>query len=141
MKTKLILFFLIIAVSANAQLTRKKKYDEAITALNGTEFIQTYKEYKIMVEETMTNFKSMASEFDSYDVEFVKEAYMESKAEFDGIAENLKTDLLDKKTRSFIIDDPERYSKFIAGEVEDAYENFLNNTVSQNFVWDIKNIL
>jgi len=130
MKRLFILIFSLSTFSISAQLKRSAKLDKAIDALNNTEFIDTYKNYKTNVETTIRDFKSMAYDLDPYDVQMVKDSYAESKKEFDAIVENLKVDLIDKKTRNFISDYPDRYTKFIASEVEGSYEFFLNNTVT-----------
>lgn len=130
MKKLLPILLLFVSISVQAQLKRNSKLDKAIEALNSTEFITTYKDYKESVETTIRDFKSMSYDLDPYDIQMVMDAYSETKKEFDSVIENLKVDLIDKKTRNFISDEPHRYTKFIASEVEDAYENFLNNTVT-----------
>ena len=130
MKFKFLLLFLALTLTAQGQIPRKKKLDKAIEALNETKFIQTYKDYKEKVETIIRDFKSEAYSLDAYDVEMVKDEYEKCKDEFDAVAESLKSDLMDKKTREFISNDPDRYTKFIAVEIEQAYENFQHNTVS-----------
>jgi hypothetical protein len=130
MKINLILIFMAFAFTCQGQIKRSKKLDKAIDALNQTEFIKMYKTYKDNVETTIRDFKAEAYVLDAMDVEMVKDSYEQSKLEFDAVAESLKSDLIDKKTREFISNDPDRYTKFIAVEVEKANEHFLHNTAS-----------
>lgn len=101
----------------------------AINALMGTEFVQKYKEYKEIVEVTAGSFKPVAANYDQAEVNRIKFNYETSRAAFDKILMGVKKDLLDKTTREYIATSPDRYTQFIASELEMAMNNYQETVV------------
>ena len=97
---------------------------DAIDALMGTQFVMKYKEYKEIVEVTASSFKPMAANYDQMEVERIKFNYETSRAAFDKILMGVKKDLLDKTTREYIAGNPDRYTQFVASELEMAMNNY-----------------
>ncbi len=103
---------------------REKKMKEAIVALDSTEFVQKYKSYQDEVEKTVGDFKAISSDFSKEDVREVQYAYRTTRDNFNKIIETIKKDLLDKKNRNFMKGNPDRYTQFVASELELAYKNY-----------------
>ena len=126
MKKALILFLLatVSLTGMYAQNKRQQKMQDAIDALMGTQFVMKYKEYKEIVEVTASSFKPMAANYDQMEVERIKFNYETSRAAFDKILMGVKKDLLDKTTREYIAGNPDRYTQFVASELEMAMNNY-----------------
>ncbi len=107
-----------------AQNKREQKMQAAIDALMTTQFVQKYKEYKDIVEVTASSFKPTAASYDQMEVERIKFNYETSRASFDKILMGVKKDLLDKTTREYIVGNPDRYTQFVATELEMAMNNY-----------------
>lgn len=131
MKKALIITFaaLFSFTAAFAQSKREKKMQAAIDALMQTSFVQKYKEYKEIVEVTAGSFKPTANAYDQMEVSRIKFNYETSRAAFDKILLGVKTDLLDKTTREYIVSNPERYTQFVANELEMAMNNYQETVV------------
>lgn len=131
MKKALIITFVALFsfTAAFAQSKREKKMQEAINALMQTQFIQKYKEYKDIVEVTAGSFKPTSSAYDQMEVSRIKFNYETSRAAFDKILLGVKKDLLDKTTREYIVGNPERYTQFVANELEMAMNNYQETVV------------
>lgn len=129
-----ILFLAILIIgstfSLSAQSKKEKKLQQAIDALEGTEFVNSYKECKLRVEKVATDFKLQEEFFEAEDVERVKENYTVSKEEFDLILNNMKKRLMDKKYRNFMIEAPEEYTELISLKLEKAMNNYEANCVN-----------
>ncbi len=110
--------------AAFAQNKREKKMQAAIDALMTTQFVQKYKEYKDIVEVTAGSFKPMSTGYDQMEVSRIKFNYETSRASFDKILNGVKKDLLDKTTREYIASSPDRYTQFVATELEMAMNNY-----------------
>ncbi len=131
MKKALILLLLAAMAlpGAYAQNKRAQKMQGAIDALMTTQFVQKYKEYKEIVESTASGFKPMAANYDQMEVERIKFNYETSRASFDKILQGVKKDLLDKTTREYIAGNPDRYTQFVASELEMAMNNYQETVV------------
>lgn len=129
-KALFLLLALAIALPATfAQNKRESKMQAAIDALMTTQFIQKYKEYKEIVETTAGSFKPMAANYDPMEVNRIKFNYETSRAAFDKILLGVKKDLLDKTTREYIKTSPDRYTQFVASELEMAMNNYQESVV------------
>jgi hypothetical protein len=124
-----LLAFLLLSPAAFSQNKREKKMQAAIDALMGTQFVMKYKEYKEIVETTAGSFKPMAAGYDAMEVERIKFNYETSRAAFDKILMGVKKDLLDKTTREYIAGNPDRYTQFVATELEMAMNNYQESVV------------
>lgn len=124
------LFSLALAAPAFAQ-KREEKMKAAIDALNTTEFIRKYKEYQGAVEKTAADFKVIATDYPTEDVREVQYAYRSTRDNFNKILETVKKDLLDKKTRNFMKQNPDRYTQFVSQELDLAYKTYQNTVVTK----------
>ena len=122
------LLALVLAAPAFGQ-KRERKMQEAIDSLNTTEFVQKYKQYKEVVEMTISNFKAVSSNYELSDVQEVQYGFKTTASNFNKILETIKKDLLDKKTREFIKTSPDRYTQFVAQELDLAYKGFQQTVV------------
>lgn len=122
------LLALVFAAPAFGQ-KRERKMQEAIDSLNTTEFVRKYKEYKELVEMTISNFKAVSSNYEIADVQEVQYGFKTTASNFNKILETIKKDLLDKKTREFIKTSPDRYTQFVAQELDLAYKGFQQTVV------------
>ena len=52
-----------------------------------------------------------------------------SRAAFDKILESIRKDMLDKSTRSYIAENPDRYTHFISNELDMAMNNYQEQVV------------
>jgi hypothetical protein len=131
MKKALFILFSLSLVwpAAFSQNKREKKMQSAIDALMSTQFVQKYKEYKEIVESTAGSFKAVASNYDAREVERIKFNYEASRASFEKILMGVKKDLLDKTTRDYIAGNPDRYTQFVASELEMAMNNYQESVV------------
>ena len=132
MKKALILSLLSLFLFSNegfSQNKRAKKMQEAIDALMATEFIQKYIEYKQMVEITALDFKMQSNNYDPMEVNRISFGYETSRAAFDKILGGIRKDLLDKSTRDYIQQNPDRYTHFVTQELEFAMNNYQEQVV------------
>ncbi|MCB0518270.1 MAG: hypothetical protein H6577_20735 [Lewinellaceae bacterium] len=131
MKKALFIFlaFAISLPSVFSQNKREQKMQAAIDALMTTQFVQKYKEYKDIVEVTAGDFKPISTGYDAAEVGRIKFNYETSRAAFDKILDGVKKDLLDKSTREYIANSPDRYTQFVASELEMAMNNYQETVV------------
>lgn len=132
MKKALILSLLSLFLLSNdlfSQNKREKKMQGAIDALMTTEFIQKYSEYKQLVEMTALDFKTQAEYYDQMEVNRISFGYETSRAAFDKILDGLRKDLLDKSTREYIQQNPDRYTHFVTNELEFAMNNYQEQVI------------
>ncbi len=120
---------LFLFTTAEAQNKREAKMQAAIDALMTTQFVQKYKEYKDIVEVTAGDFKAVSANYDQAEVGRIKFNYESSRASFDKILNGVKKDLLDKTTREYIAGNPDRYTQFVASELEMAMNNYQESVV------------
>jgi hypothetical protein len=130
LKSFLILLLAIAFVlPSQAQSKKEKKMKAAIDAINSTEFIKKYKESKEYIEKSGGEFKSIMGNYESQDVNEVIFGYEATRKQFNSIIEKIKKDLMDKKTREFMISQPDRYTDFVSKEVDFAMKNYQQTVV------------
>jgi hypothetical protein len=132
MKLKSILFLLLsiaFVLPSYAQSKKEKKMKAAIDAVNGTEFIKKYRESKEYIEKSGGEFKAIMGNYESQDVNEVIFGYEGTRKQFNSIIEKIKKDLLDKKTREFMIAQPDRYTDFVSKEVDFAMKTYQQTVV------------
>ena len=131
MKKALILLFvsLVSMPAVFAQSKREQKMQAAIDALMTTQFVQKYKEYKELVELTASDFKAISPNYDKMEVDRIRFNYESSRAAFDKILSGVKKDLLDKTTRGYIAENADRYTQFVASELEMAMNNYQESVI------------
>jgi hypothetical protein len=132
MKLKSILFLLLcvaFVLPTQAQSKKEKKMKAAIDAINNTEFIKKYKESKEYIEKSGGEFKAIMGNYESQDVNEVIFGYEGTRKQFNSIIEKIKKDLMDKKTREFMIAQPDRYTDFVSKEVDFAMKTYQQTVV------------
>ncbi len=129
LKSFLVIILSLVLFAPVFAQKREQKMKEAIDALNTTEFIRKYKEYQGAVESTVGNFKATATDYPTEDVREVQYAFRSTRDNFNKILETIKKDLLDKKTRNFMKENPDRYTQFVSQELDLAYKNYQSTVV------------
>ena len=105
----------------------------ALNQFINTSFFTEYEELKNRAENSVRNFKAIQSKYDPEDVQAVKDAYNASASVFNGVLENIKTDLLMREKRKFLVGFPEDYSKQVKADLYDAkayYENTFQREIA-----------
>jgi hypothetical protein len=113
----------LLLFGSNHCFAQIKKLDAAIAALNSTEFILKYKELKELVEKDGREFKKTHTDAENARM---KVAYSKSCQQLDAIVDGLKNDILNKKQRKYIIENPQRYTEYLSHQIKDA-QSFHNN--------------
>jgi len=121
-----LLFIFVFSTFVFGQSNKKKKWDEAILALQQTEFIKNYKAYKDGIEKTVSAFHLQQDEFNQEEVRMLSKAYEESVEDFDSILDKIKRDFVDKRTRDYMSSDPESYGSNLDGLLYNAGRKFDN---------------
>lgn len=118
-------FSMFLQVSAQTA-TVNPKMDEIITALEKTQFMETYRTYKDSTESKILeiNLKKNLSE---QEVGKVKIAYRQSQSKFNAIINQLKRDLGNSSTRKMLRKSPDIFIKSYEIQLE-AAKKYCNNT-------------
>ncbi|MBK6946909.1 MAG: hypothetical protein IPH16_01485 [Haliscomenobacter sp.] len=123
----LTLFFIIHTNMVNAQTAAEQKAQELIDALNKTEFVQQYQEYKNNIELDVAEFKLIQADLQERDVKRVQLYFNQSRLKFDGILTKLETDLTNRTTRKTIVQNPQRYTKTLQDDLAAAVNYYDEN--------------
>lgn len=120
--------FLLLALThfAVAQTSGERKAQELIAALNKTQFVQEYRDYKAGIELDIAEFKLVESNFQERDVKRIQLYYNQSRTKFDAILDKLQADLTSRTMRKTIAQNPERYTKALKSSLTAAV-NFYND--------------
>ena len=130
-KSKAILFFLSLVFAANAQPTGPYF---AINQFVNTQFFREYSELRERSEKSVRDFKMLQARYSEEDIQNVKDAYNASAENFNLVLLNIKTDLLQKEKRKYLISFPDSYSKQIETDLnraKDFYANAYQKEVSR----------
>ena len=125
---KSLTLFLLLALThfAVAQTSGERKAQELITALNKTQFVQEYRDYKAGIELDIAEFKLVESDFQERDVKRIQLYYNQSRTKFDAILDKLQADLTSRTMRKTIAQNPDRYTKALKSSLTTAV-NFYND--------------
>ncbi|MEZ5040130.1 MAG: hypothetical protein R2828_09565 [Saprospiraceae bacterium] len=110
-----------------AQPAAERKAQELIDALNKTEFIQQYQEYKNNIELDVAEFKILQAEMQESDVKRVQLYFNQSRLKFDAILTKLETDLTNRATRKTITQNPQKYTKTLQDDLTVAIDYYHGN--------------
>ncbi len=125
---KLLTLFIIIHTNiGNAQTAAERKAQELIDALNKTEFVQQYQEYKNNIELDVAEFKLVQADLQERDVKRVQLYFNQSRLKFDAILTKLETDLTNRTTRKTIAQNPQRYTKTLQDDLTAAVNYYNEN--------------
>jgi len=123
----LTLFFIIQINLGNAQSAAERKAQELIDALNKTEFVQQYQEYKAGIELDVAEFKLVQADLQERDVKRVQLYFNQSRLKLDAILTKLETDLTNRTTRKTIAQNPQRYTKTLQTDLTAAVNYYNEN--------------
>ena len=128
MKTFSLLFCCLLGLQlATAQNAAEQKAQELIQALNKTEFVQSYREYKANIELDIAEFKLEEAELQPKDVRRVQLYYNQSKLKFDALLDKMEMDFSSKTTRKIIVQNPQAYTKKMQEQLTTAGDFYLQN--------------
>lgn len=128
MKTFSLLFCCLLGLQlATAQNAAEQKAIELIQALNKTEFVQSYREYKANIELDIAEFKLAEAELQPKDVRRVQLYYTQSKLKFDALLDKMEMDFSSKTTRKTIVQNPQAYTKKMQEQLTTAGDFYLQN--------------
>ena len=116
----------VACFSTSIAAQTEKKMDALIVALEETQFIQEYKQYKSDVEAKIAELKIDTS-ISPREVAKVKIAYNQSKFKFDAILDQLRRDLSNAATRKLIEKSPTTFSTTYQRKLDDAKTYCSNN--------------
>lgn len=123
----LTLFFIIQTNLVMAQTAAERKAQELIDALNKTEFVQQYQEYKTGIELDVAEFKLVEADLPPADVKRVQLYFNQSRLKFDAILTKLETDLTNRTTRKTIAQNPQKYTKTLQTSLTAAVDYYNEN--------------
>ncbi len=125
----LLTFTLVIGVIyfAPAQSKREKKWRQAIDALEKSEFVLRYDSIKTAIEAQVADFQLKSAGLYPEDEALVKKGYESSVAKFDRILDDLKHDFTNPDTREYIANNPDRFSRYLEGTLNDATQHYNNH--------------
>lgn len=125
---KLFILFCIIQVNiGHAQPAAERRAQELITALNKTEFVQQYQQYKASIELDIAEFKLMKDKLQDRDVKRVQLHFNQSRLKFDAILNKLENDLSNRTTRRNIAQNPDQYTKTLQTDLTTAVNYYNEN--------------
>lgn len=123
MKTTLLLVVLVVMASP---FVRGQSAPVALKSLQNTQF---FTEFKVLRERSQTavkNFKIIQGRYSKEQVDNVIYAYNSSADYFNAALRNIKTDLMHKEKRKYLINYPEAYSKQVEADLYRAKEYYSN---------------
>lgn len=123
MKTCLI--FIIIGLASTAAWCQSGTVP-ALRSLQETAFFSEFKELRDRSEKAVKNFKTIQGRYSKGDVENVISAYNSSADFFNAALLNIKTDLMHREKRKYLINYPEAYSKQVHADLYRAKEYYAN---------------
>ncbi len=123
----LTLFFIIQTNFIMAQTAAERKAQELIDALNKTEFVQQYQEYKASIELDVAEFKLVQADQQERDVKRVQLYFNQSRLKFDAILTKLETDLTNRTARKTIAQNPQKYTKTLQDDLTAAVNYYNEN--------------
>jgi hypothetical protein len=123
----LTLFFIIQTNFIMAQTAAERKAQELIEALNKTEFVQQYQQYKASIELDVAEFKLVQADLQEREVKRVQLYFNQSRLKFDAILTKLETDLTNRTTRKTIVQNPQKYTKTLQDDLTAAVNYYNEN--------------
>lgn len=123
MKTTLLLVVVVVLASP---FVRGQSAPVALKSLQNTQF---FTEFKVLRERSQTavkNFKIIQGRYSKEQVDNVIYAYNSSADYFNAALRNIKTDLMHKEKRKYLINYPEAYSKQVEADLYRAKEYYSN---------------
>lgn len=135
MQKKAFFFAILIiaktSISLSAQSKREAKWDEAIQALEKSDFTVKYTSIKDSIESQVADFHRHKTSCRPEEIATVKKGYEQSIEQFDKILNRIKEDFSDPKTREFIARNPDRFSTYLEAELNNALTYYNTNCKSR----------
>lgn len=122
MKTFFLFLFLAVTLNALAQSSSVV----ALKTLQQTEFFNEFRELRDRSQASVKNFKTIQSRYSEEEVAGVIAAYNSSADYFNAALRNIKTDLMHKEKRKYLIAYPDAYSKQVEADLYRAKEYYAN---------------
>lgn len=98
----------------------------ALKSLQETAFFNEFRELRDRSQTAVKNFKAIQGRYSKEEVENVINAYNSSADYFNAALLNIKTDLMNKEKRKYLITYPEAYSKQVDADLYRAKEYYAN---------------
>ncbi len=127
----IILIMMGVSISLSGQSGREAKWNEAILALEKSDFTVKYTSIKDSIESQVADFHRHKSSCRPEEVAAVKKGYERSVEQFDKILNRLKDDFSDPDTREYIAKSPDRFSIYLEAELNNALTFYNNNCKSK----------
>lgn len=120
----LFISIIIISTSCSPVLSqsknRLKQWQQAINALNQTEFIKTYRIYKDSIEQVTANYHSIKLDEHPDDINEIAKGYEAGLVKFDRMLDDMKSDFSERTMRKIILNKPDRYAQTFEERLEFA---------------------
>jgi hypothetical protein len=98
----------------------------ALKTLQETAFFTEFRELRDRSQTAVKNFKAIQGRYSKEEVDNVINAYNSSADYFNAALLNIKTDLMNKEKRKYLITYPEAYSKQVDADLYRAKEYYAN---------------
>lgn len=122
----LLLAFVLNLATSCATSQRSTKWNKAISAIEKSEFVESYLEEKTKIENEIKSFKR--NNFtDNNDMAAIQAGYEESLVMFDALLNRMKTSFTDKATRKAFSKNPDLILNGLRYDLENAVNNYKNN--------------
>lgn len=124
MKTTLLL--VAVAIFASTFARAQSGTPIALKSLQDTQFFTEFKQLRERSQTAVKNFKVIQDRYSKEQVDNVIYAYNSSAEYFNAALRNIKTDLMHKEKRKYLITYPEAYSKQVEADLYRAKEYYAN---------------
>ncbi len=111
------MFFLF---QLNAQSAKERRWQAAIDALEKSDFILKYDEFRSKAETDVAEFKLKSSTLQASETAYIKKNYEAALARFDNLLDDLKRDFTEPDNRRSIATQPDHYSRFLEKDLNEA---------------------
>lgn len=98
----------------------------ALKSLQETPFFNEFRELRERSQTAVKNFKTIEGRYSKEEVENVVSAYNSSADYFNAALLNIKTDLMHKEKRKYLVNYPDAYSKQVEADLYRAKEYYAN---------------
>lgn len=124
MKTTLLLSAMLVL--ATTVVRGQSAAPVALKSLQNTQFFNEFKLLRERSQAAVKNFKVIQDRYSKEQVDNVIYAYNSSADYFNAALRNIKTDLMHKEKRKYLINYPEAYSKQVEADLYRAKEYYAN---------------
>jgi len=122
----LILAFVLNLTTSCATNQRSAKWNKATSAIEKSEFVESYLEEKVKIENEVAAYRRNNSA-DNNDKAVIQAGYKESLNMFDSVLDRMKTSFTDKTTRKAFSKNPDLILDGLRYDLDNAVNNYKNN--------------